>query len=187
MRKLMPLSAPLWQNTLPEEIPKSACDILSSPASLTAQLRLLSQQKIQHKLHRNEWAEAYEEERQFGLWEVSQSYWVREISWDYQQTPWVTARVVVPEITANLQQGLFTRVGGMPLGDILFQDSSLKRSPYEFCQLSATHPYTRLAEPYHEQRTDVLWARRSLLYFQQQPLFICEVFLPAFFHYVSAQ
>ncbi len=94
----------------------------------------------------------------------------------YQKKRWVVGRVVISKnaITEKLKN-----VGATSIGDLLFKDPNLKHGEFEFLLLNDEHPYWR-----HIPSTDQpVWARRSMLYFENKPLLITEIFLPDVFHH----
>lgn len=160
---------------------------LLSTDSLTNRLRRLSNHATHLTLQTAGWQPIYAEEREF-LAEIGvnphllqEPFWIREIIHQHHTTPWIWARTVIPAKTLH-QTGLAGDTTE-PIGDILFQDPHLRRSPLWFTALPKFHPYFRSVAAYLREGEQP-WARRSVLWFQQQPLFIAEVFLPAFLHQI---
>lgn len=145
---------------------------LTSTDSLTGRLRKISNGNTGIKILHADWTDADADEKKL-LRLDNQRAWIREITHCYQQEPWVWARVVIPETT--LQKTELNAHTPQALGDILFQDPHLKRTDLAVTRLTQHLPYTDQA----------VWARRSVLWFQQQPLLVKEIFLPDFFHYVE--
>ena len=151
--------------------------------SLTAQLRLLTQDQISLDLIKSSWEQAYAEESALLSKHIElKRTWIREIFHVYQSQPWIWGRVIIPEQTIQLT-GLKAD-GHQPIGDILFQDPSLKRTKLSFALLNSDHPYHQSAANKHSSESN-FWGRRSIFWFHHQPLLIVEVFLPAFFNYVE--
>ncbi len=95
---------------------------------------------------------------------------VRQVQLTCSGRPWVFARTVTPSPKAGRR---LARIGERPLGEVLFSRRPLPRGAIEIARLAPTHPLFTLAGGSGE----VLWARRSLLLFED-PLLITEVFLP---------
>lgn len=116
--------------------------------------------------------------------------WLREITWQYRQQVWVYGRVVIPENTMINTHGRLKSLAHESLGDTLFADPSMRRINLELNCLTPSHFYyhmalnAKLATATADNLDDLpgwLWARRSLFYYQNQPLLIVEIFLPEFF------
>jgi len=151
---------------------------LNSADSLTARLRHFTDHQTSMELLYAGWGEALPEEKA-AFSETLSAVWIRQIIHQYRQIPWIWARVIIPEHTLQTT-GLD---GGTPhpIGDILFQDPNLTRTDLMFARLTIRHPYYQQIRQYLSPKTTQVCARRSMLWFHQQPLLINEVFLPAFF------
>ncbi len=92
---------------------------------------------------------------------------IREVILHGQGEPWVCARSVIPATTLTGRQRQLKRLGERPLGELLFRDPSLKRSPIQIVRLQQQAGGTPV------------WGRRSLFYVGGKPLLVSEIFLPA--------
>ncbi len=160
----------------------SQWQLLLSTDSLTKRLRSLSHNQTQIKLLRTELGQPHPEESE--LIGKDQPVWVRESIHLFQQKiPWVWARVLIPEKTlANTSLAIQSE---RSIGEILFQDPQLKRTDFAMTVLSPDHDYYQPITHYLEVPPKTIWARRSLLWFKQHPLFIAEIFLPNLLAYVQ--
>jgi chorismate lyase len=154
---------------------------LNSEDSLTARLRQLSNNRTHIRLLSAGWGEIYPEEQT--LLGRDGKYWVREILHLHLQHIWIWARTIIPAQTLSITQ--LDGASPQPLGDILFQDPHLTRSPKALALLPEQHPYQRTAALHNNTSKRSCWARRSIFWYHQQPLLIAEVFLPAFFDYAK--
>ena len=96
------------------------------------------------------------------------------------QQPWVYARSVVAGSSEDWLKGL----GERPLGDRVFADPAVQRSPIAVAMLEPRHALHKeaLARLPAQQRTQAmgpLWARRSRLSVDGGHILIYECFLPA--------
>lgn len=90
----------------------------------------------------------------------------------------VFAHSVIPMAGIDGPWRDLTRLGNRPLGEALFSDPLIKRSPLEFRRLHARHPLYRLAIAHTREKPSTLWARRSVFERQGYPILVTEVFLP---------
>jgi chorismate lyase len=74
---------------------------------------------------------------------------------------------------------MFAGVGARPLGELLFADARIARSPLAVRRLDARHPLFRRVRAAGIGVHEPLWARRSLFMRNGRPLLVTEVFLPA--------
>jgi chorismate lyase len=170
----------------PADCPPQQWNWLTFPGSLTARLREISGQTTRIELLQADWGEALPEEITLFTTLTEKKFWVREILHLHHQEPWVWARALIPNDT--LQKTHLDGHTAQPIGDILFHDPHLTRTEFTWARLSGDHPYYHRAIGYAcRDAPTLLWARRSLLWYQQQPLFIAEVFLPKFLMYTQRE
>lgn len=74
---------------------------------------------------------------------------------------------------------LFSGIGHRPLGDALFADHRVVRSPLAARRLAPEHALHRRIRALDLAPDRPLWARRSLFMRHGRPLLVTEVFLPA--------
>lgn len=74
---------------------------------------------------------------------------------------------------------LFAGIGSRPLGEALFADRRIHRSPLAVRRIDGRHPLYRRVLATGIAVSGPLWARRSLFMRHRRPLLVTEVFLPA--------
>ena len=90
----------------------------------------------------------------------------------------VYARTIIPKDTLTGKNEILTSLGEKPLGDVLFSDESTYRSEIRYAKIPVDCELHDEAIKKLNITTE-LWARQSLLYIEQKPLLITEIFLPA--------
>ncbi|EKD77381.1 MAG: hypothetical protein ACD_42C00351G0002 [uncultured bacterium] len=124
---------------------------LTNTNSLTKRLREWTDNEITLRLLFNDW----ENEKQ--------TQWIRKIEWRFQNERWVTGIVAIPARTAHANNDELTQLKEKPIGELLFQDPTLTRSPFLFFQVNE----------------DAI-ARQSTFHFRGNPLSVTEIFHPEF-------
>ncbi len=155
-----------------------AWNLISSTGSLTNRLRNMSDGKMIFRLLFANWGSANSDERQILNLEAQEPTWVRRIEHCYKNRLWVSARVIFPKSTIKATKNTLSGLGIQPLGDLIFKDSSLKRQSFTYCLLNKEQNYCPTLTPIITAAHTNAWARRSVLYFQNQPLLITEIFMP---------
>lgn len=157
----------LWQKPQQLLLPAALEPWLLSQGSLTALLKSHCQQ-FRLELVCEDWQQLP------ALW---QSQWQQQqgvkrdvILW-CNERPCVYAQSWLPESTLQQLEPL-ARLGSQPLGEYIFQHSSLERGDIEVALL-ASGQVLPVVGPQPQ-----LWARRSVFSVQQQPLLVQEIFLP---------
>ncbi len=154
---------------------------LTDEGSLTQRLRAVTHGKIEHRIFQEGLDIPENNECQFlNIPERTETY-VREIDWWHASKLWVAARVIIPKETARGHDHPLRTIGKRSLGDILFANPNVDRGDFEFAQLTRAHVLFHRAELYVPKSLSFIWARRSLFYFDEAPLLICEIFLPIVF------
>ena len=161
--------------TLQTELSPKQREWLTSTGSLTQQLRTLTNGEINHQLFLARWDNALEDEALALNISPNSDVWLREIGWYYHGTLWVFARVVIPRSSIQNEAAQLTKIGNQSLGDVLFQDPTLKQQILPLFTLNNTHPYA----------TRCKIAKRSIFTFHDQPLLVTEMFLTPFFDFVE--
>ena len=92
----------------------------------------------------------------------------------------VFARTLIPLTSLTGEQQALSELGEQPLGQVIFNNSSLLRQLIEVSDFSFDSSVGQLSVLLN---TDVitpktLWGRRSLFYIEEKPLLVAEVFLP---------
>jgi chorismate--pyruvate lyase len=175
----------VWQSQQNSEIPQSHQSWLLDEKSLSKKLRDYTHNAISHQLILAEWAHAHLDECQALTIKPTTETWAREIVWNHGQQAWVCARVVIPKhsIENNSELQKILQMHSQSLGDFLFANAELKRSAFEIAHLPTNHFYSLWAHQLTEQTasTKPLWARRSIFYYQSEPILVTEIFLTPFF------
>jgi chorismate--pyruvate lyase len=103
----------------------------------------------------------------------------REVLLRADGIPVVFAHSVVSQRDVRGAWRLFGGIGARPLGELLFADPRIARSPLSVRRLDARHPLYRRVRAAGIDADAPLWARRSLFMRAGRPLLVTEVFLPA--------
>lgn len=158
---------------------------LTHSDSLSQYLRQITANTIQFHLRSAEWSHPNLDEYQALDLTTPEPCWVREIDWCYQDHLWCFGRVVIPQNSLENKNQVLTDIGRRSLGDILFSDPMLTRSPFEICRLLPHHAYYQACCKKRTANTTSkeLWARRSIFHFNKKPLLVAETFLPDFFNF----
>lgn len=154
----------------------AAWDWLRRPGSLTAHLRQLGEVNVEVLYEHCTVVDA----RASVLGGKRPSVmWARDVVLRVDGRPAVVARSLVD---AKDSAGAWQAIKGLqarPLATILYNDPSVHRSSFEYCQLGMGHRLYRLARriapAYQVQR---LWARRSVFTRDGARLAVAECFLP---------
>lgn len=103
---------------------------------------------------------------------------VREVYLCCDTRPVVFAHSVLPGRSLCGAWSGMARLGTRPLGEALFANPRVTRSPLAFCRLSFRHALYQQAVRILSDRPDVLWARRSAFTLENRTILVTEVFLP---------
>lgn len=156
------------QSDLQKKISSIAFSWLSSKDSLTKKLRKFTHDHISHHLFYDDWGDAPD----FAYAALNIAHdsktWIRKMQWRMGKSIWLDCTVVIPAASITTETTALKNIGTNSIGDILFQDPTLKRSDFTFIKEGDDH-----------------WSRYSLFYFYGKPLLIDESFLPGFFHAIE--
>lgn len=104
--------------------------------------------------------------------------WVRCVVLKGHERSWVYARTIIPNFNEQNPWFHLNKLGNKPLGEVLFQDNSIKRTPFVFAsQRLETWPYL-ISHLGNQQAKKPGYARRSTFTKEGCPLLLTEVFLP---------
>lgn len=110
---------------------------------------------------------------------------IRRVQLLCADTPWVSARTVIPLRTLTGKYRRFRHLGARSLGATLFADPSLKRGQLEIaCLTPADVLYHQVTQALNE-KPPYLWGRRSLFRIGGRPLLVAEFFLPGIPDFVA--
>lgn len=168
-------------------IPGALRDWLLDEESLTSRLQQACTNNFKVEVVAQQWQRPLPSERRLLALRDHEYSLVRQVKLLCNDQLWVYARTVIParSVAAGCRQ--LTRLGNKPLGAKLFADKSVIRGDIQVASLSPQHiifqPVMRglaaEAAGANPQVSAELWGRRSLFYFQRQPLLVSEFFLPA--------
>lgn len=160
-----------------QKIPVDLHPWLIDTGSLTAKLRKLCDHFSVHLISQvNRMSLPHEA----GLLELKLSEAVidREVQLYCGDFPVIYARSLIPlKAVSDRFQGLDS-MGENPLGEKIFSDPQLNRSPIEWTSLDASHPLYAHAIENASEKPDYIYGRRSLFYGAAKPIMISEFFLP---------
>mgnify|MGYP001388119366 CR=1 FL=1 len=121
---------------------------------------------------------------QSGLWQNAaaqirpQRALLREVYLYCGTTPVVYAHSVLPLDSLHGTWRSLRNLGERPLGDVLFRNPRVRRTPLQFRKLHRTHWLYRRACRDLVRAPAFLWARRSVFILKHRPIQVTEVFLP---------
>ena len=115
---------------------------------------------------------------------------VREVLLICDNVPQVFARSILPISSLTGSEQALANLGNQPLGQVLFNNPSLKRQSLEismFCDDTAVAHLainlTRERASHAASSKTALWGRRSIFMINKKPLMVAEVFLPGAYAY----
>lgn len=156
------------------QIPNDLLPLLTHAGSLTQLLRQITNHKIKHTMRFAGWGKAIPHEYQKLHRQENDRLWVRETEWIYKGKTLVYTRTIIPTETTQIPIGHeFLNAGHKSLGEILFKDTTMKRSEFEFSEINEAHNFS-----------ENLWSRRSVFHIHNKPLLITEIFLPNIYEIV---
>lgn len=151
---------------------------LDTPDSLTARVKANCQQCFRLQVLAEGWARPHVDEAQRLRLPLQQDAWIRIITLNCGEQPWVLGRTIMPRSSLRGRRGLLRSLGSRPLGTVLFTGRAVERSGFELRQLQPADPLLanwRLVAP---EAAASVWARRSALAMAGEPILVTEVFLP---------
>ena len=135
--------------------------------SLTKRLRQTNA-NILHHIRQEKWETPQREESQHLALLTTEFARIRETDWCVQETLWVKTRAIIPAKTMQGKGQRLQVLGDLSLGDLLFADPDLQRSPFEFSRITIQEKNC--------------WARRSIFFYFEKPLLVNEIFFPTIFN-----
>lgn len=151
---------------------------LFDPDSTTSRFRKISKNLVV-KVLKQAWMIPNEDERLFLKLLPRQFAFIREVEIYCDDIPCMTARTVIPRssLTGKNRRLLF-ELDERPLGELLFRDSTLKRSEFEFSLVKPCQKEYESIAKFCDQNHAAIWARRSQFFLSGKPLLLTEIFLP---------
>lgn len=116
---------------------------------------------------------------EIALLNSQQLAWVRTITMNHGDTPWIAARSVIPRTACQHHGGQLQRLGTEPLGHILFQHPETKRAHLQWAHIKTQHHDHAWLQSIENNMAPYYWARRSVIIWQTHPILVNEFFLPA--------
>ncbi|MGJ8515827.1 chorismate--pyruvate lyase family protein [Carnimonas bestiolae] len=156
-----------WQRHCLDQ-PTAQRQWLTLPGSLTQALRRCGTFALE--VTQEGWCRLSHDETEVLKLPANSRGWVREIVMSIDGIPSVAARSVTTAAGLRGPWRGLRHQGQRPLGDILYHNGAIRRTPFSFSTRNTGHAAEQLAGP----------ARRSVFYRRHHPLLISERFLPAF-------
>lgn len=100
---------------------------------------------------------------------------VREVELLCHEKPWVYARSIFPQSTLTGRLRSLKKLDSRPLGALLFNDPTMKRTHFEIAALN--NP--KLEDYFSNSSSAFAWGRRSLFFLDEKPILVAEIFLPS--------
>ena len=145
---------------------------LDEPGSLTRRLRRAFRGQLQVQVLRQQWSRPFADEAwRLGLRPGSR-VWCREVLLGSREQPWIFARSVIAPRALRGRYRQLRRLGGRPLGAMLFGRVPVRRGAIEVCRLLPDDGLRRRAPG-----DTPVWARRSVFQVGSKSLLVTEVFL----------
>ncbi|MDY0006566.1 MAG: chorismate lyase [Spongiibacteraceae bacterium] len=157
-------------------MPATTARWLLDRGSLTRHLQRASDGDFRVEVVHQGWARPRRSEQQLLAIPQGQRALIREVLLRCHDQPWVFARSVLPRTTLVGRLRRLRRFGSDSLGQMLFNDASMRRADFEVALLPGQDP----GLPETVRCNQVLWARRSRFSLDDRPLMVSEIFLPAF-------
>ena len=149
---------------------------LLDTGSLTERLIQASHGDFKVKILRQHWATPLKSETELLGMKPREQAIVREVILCCYDQPWIFARSILPARSTEGTLRHLRRWDDNSLGALLFSDPGMQRDPFEIAQLAGNHSIL----PASLQDEETVWGRRSRFLLGNQPLLVCEIFLPAF-------
>ena len=110
---------------------------------------------------------------------------VREVFLYCDNVPVIFAQTEIPISTLLGENDQLSEIGTESLGNILFQDPTMRRGLIEVAHFTEKSQLMTLETLLNQKFDHSLWARRSFFYLNEKPLLVSELFLPAAAIYLS--
>lgn len=166
-----------WSHHPLPSLSKNQIHWLFAPGSLTTKLQALGDYSLELIDQRQCPAIAYD--AQALSLPAGSPIWIREVLMRIDERPCVAARSIAPAQALEDDWMALAEYGKHPLGDILYCDATVVRSPFECALLEPDDPLETLV-----RRLDItasaLLARRSCFVRHGSRLVVSECFLPDF-------
>lgn len=157
-------------------LPPSVRDWLLDAGSLTQRLIKVSDGQFRVQVLCHDWQRPRFSEAKLLDIPPHQTAIVREVILMCREQPWVFARSVIPANSLNGHLRRLRKFSDSSLGELLFQDISMRRHPFELARIQGDSEQI----PPQLRQPETLWGRRCRFELQDKPLMVSEIFLPSF-------
>ncbi len=154
---------------------------LLDPNSLTARLKEQCRQFRVELLGQK--IESCQSNEAFAGISAGEKVLVREVLLYCDEKPQVFARSLLPLSSLTGEEQVLANLGTQSLGQVLFNNPSLKRQVIEVAEFDETSSVVKLVDKLSLEAKHNLWGRRSIFVLESKPLMVAEVFLPGAFAY----
>lgn len=187
LQSLFPVTLPsLWHNANNSILDDNLRSWLLDPTSLTSRLKGHCHQFRVELLGQK--IESCQANEAVALIPAGEKVLVREVLLYCDEKPQVFARSLLPLSSLTGTEQVLANLGTQSLGQVMFNNPSLKRKTIEVATFDITSTVNalvkQLAPSIHALApSDTLWGRRSIFILENKPLMVSEVFLPGAFAY----
>lgn len=184
------LAEPAWHDIRALQaldVPGEVTGWLLDAGSLTSKLvAACGKPGFKVQLARHDWSRPlYSEQRLLGV-RSGQRALTREVFLKCGEQSWVFARTLIPATSLRGAARRLARLGNRPLGAVLFAEPSTRRERMQLARLTPGQVLFEHAsagmQPGMPSSSSlggaVLWGRRTLFYYANQPILVNEIFLP---------
>ncbi|HCB12077.1 MAG TPA: chorismate lyase [Gammaproteobacteria bacterium] len=161
-----------------QSLPAELAQWLFDPGSLTRRLRQCCPDRFQVRVLWQGWSRPSRDEARTLCLRLDARTWTREVQLVCGDQAWVFARTLIPAATLRGRGRRLTQLGSRPLGEVLFSDPGVQRSPVEIARIIAGQRLHQCAFAGFAEPPETIWGRRSVFRIDGQPLLVCEIFLP---------
>ncbi len=168
-----------WSHHPLPSLSKDQTRWLFAPGSLTTKLQALGDYSLELVDQRQCPAIAYDAQA-LNL-AVGSPIWIREVLMRIDERPCIAARSITSVHALEDDWMALAEYGKHPLGDILYCDATVVRSPFECAQLEPDDPLQSLSRRLGIKAKELL-ARRSCFIRNGSRLVVSECFLPEFWN-----
>lgn len=163
-----------WRDSA-RTLPRARRELLLDRGSLTARLLRASGGDFHVELLRQDWRRPQADEARLLGINPRATAMVREVALHCCGQPWVYARSVIPASSLRGRLRQLRHLQNRSLGQLLFNDPSMRRQPFELTTLRADSAHL----PAALRAGGHLWGRRCRFEIGGQPLLVSEFFLAA--------
>ncbi len=152
--------------------PARFADWLTTSKSMTRRMKRRCK-KVNIEVLFSAWGRALPDECEKLQLLAREQVFIREIMMICDNEPWLYARTIIPQ---KALIGKFQRIknlNNVPLGKVLYKDTSIKRTPFEVALIQPENPFCKKLEI-----KQAVWARRSMFIWRQKEILLSEIFLP---------